>query len=277
MVFEQTCSCGKEWDKKHVPNIWRVWSQTFIKHVNTGNTVVWRTQHNNADWDCSKTRILQETSKTRSQHHEVFCAFSEAEHPFQSAGCVRNRLQFHTVLQKLKSFLWVQVCAWTVFPPSLSGIWWLKYFTPYRTEQIGPRDSHGETVVKPNMHNPIPIKPTNVIPTNIDNIPSNTKNSDSCATLYVFEDNEAVIKMMIKGRSPTMRHVSWSHRVALDWLFYRINLDTKKIKYVTLTPNINSQTFWPKVISHVTNGTIFFSCVTSAISAPIAALRISAW
>ena len=26
--------------------------------------------------------------------------------------------------------------------------------------------------------------------------------------LYVFEDNEAVIKMIIKGRSPTMRHVS---------------------------------------------------------------------
>ena len=36
--------------------------------------------------------------------------------------------------------------------------------------------------------------------------------------LYIFEDNEAVIKMIIKGRSPTMRHVSRTHRVALDWL-----------------------------------------------------------
>ena len=43
--------------------------------------------------------------------------------------------------------------------------------------------------------------------------------------LYVFEDNEAVIKMILKGRSPTMRHVSRTHRVALDWLFDRINLD----------------------------------------------------
>ena len=43
-----------------------------------------------------------------------------------------------------------------------------------------------------------------------------------CCT--VFEDNEAVIKMIIKGRSPTMRHVSRTHRVALDWLFDRINL-----------------------------------------------------
>ena len=31
------------------------------------------------------------------------------------------------------------------------------------------------------------------------------------------EEAEAVIKMIIKGRSPTMRHVSRTHRVALDW------------------------------------------------------------
>ena len=51
--------------------------------------------------------------------------------------------------------------------------------------------------------------------------------------LYVFEDNEAVIKMIIKGRGPTMRHISRTHRVALDWLFDRINLDRKiQIKYI---------------------------------------------
>ena len=39
--------------------------------------------------------------------------------------------------------------------------------------------------------------------------------------------------MIIKGRSPTMRHVSRTHRVALDWLFHRINLDSKiKFKYI---------------------------------------------
>ena len=49
----------------------------------------------------------------------------------------------------------------------------------------------------------------------------------------MFEDNEAVIKMIMKGRSPTMRHVPRTHRVALDWLFYRINLDPKiQIKYI---------------------------------------------
>ena len=51
--------------------------------------------------------------------------------------------------------------------------------------------------------------------------------------LYVFKDNEAVIKMIIQGRSPTMRHVSRTHRVALDWLVDRINLDSKiQIRYL---------------------------------------------
>ena len=55
----------------------------------------------------------------------------------------------------------------------------------------------------------------------------------SNAMLYVFEDNEAVIKMRIKDRSPTMRHVSRTHRVALDWSFDRSNLDPKiQIRYI---------------------------------------------
>ena len=68
---------------------------------------------------------------------------------------------------------------------------------------------------------------------NVDRVPSNVQFSHQEALLYVFEDNEAVIKMTFKGRSPTMRHVSRTHRVALDWLFDRINLDPKiQIKYI---------------------------------------------
>ena len=67
----------------------------------------------------------------------------------------------------------------------------------------------------------------------IDAVLSNVQSASQEALLYVFEDNEAVIKMIIKGRSPTMRHVSRTHRVALDWLFDRINLDpTIQIKYI---------------------------------------------
>ena len=67
----------------------------------------------------------------------------------------------------------------------------------------------------------------------IDYVPSNVHSARQEALLYVFEENEEVIKMIIKGRSPTVRHVSRTHRVALDWLFDRINLDSKiQIKYI---------------------------------------------
>ena len=64
-------------------------------------------------------------------------------------------------------------------------------------------------------------------------VPSNVQSARQEALLYVFDDNEAVIKMIMKGRSPTMRHVSRTHRVALDCLFDRINLEPKiQIKYI---------------------------------------------
>ena len=73
---------------------------------------------------------------------------------------------------------------------------------------------------------------TNVL-NHIDCVPSNVQFSHQEALLYVFEDNEAVIKMIIKGRSPTVRHVSRTHRISLDWLFDRIYLDPKiQIKYI---------------------------------------------
>ena len=50
----------------------------------------------------------------------------------------------------------------------------------------------------------------------IDSVPSNVQSERQEVLFYVFEDNEAVIKMIIKGRSPTMRYVSRTHRVALD-------------------------------------------------------------
>ena len=68
---------------------------------------------------------------------------------------------------------------------------------------------------------------------NVDYVSSNVKSSQSGAMLHIFEDDEAVIKMIIKGRSPTMRLVSRTYRVPLHWFFDRIHLDPKiQIKYV---------------------------------------------
>ena len=95
--------------------------------------------------------------------------------------------------------------------------------------------------------------------------PQTLHSSRQEALLYVFEDNEAVINMIIKERSPTMRHVSRTHRVALDWLFDRINLDPKIQNQIHWQPKTNSQTYWQREISHVMIGIIFCVCSTWVI------------
>ena len=68
---------------------------------------------------------------------------------------------------------------------------------------------------------------------NVDYVPCTIPLSKGNGKIVCFEDNEAVIKMTIKGRSPNMRHVQRTHRVNLDWLFERMARDPGiRIKYV---------------------------------------------
>ena len=134
------------------------------------------------------------------------------------------------------------------------------YFIPYRTRLDNPRKSFAETRCRPQSQtctNPS-IQAHQRHSNDIDHIPSNTLHSGAGALLYVFEDNEAVIKMIIKGRSPTMRHVSRTHRVALDWWFDRINLDPEiRIRYIDtkhqiadfLTKRILTRDEWNNLIN----------------------------
>ena len=106
---------------------------------------------------------------------------------------------------------------------------------------------------------------------NVDFIPSNVQSSHQEALLYVFEDNEAVIKMIIKGRSPTMRHVSRTHRVALDWLFDRINLDSKiQIKYIDAKNQLADKLIDGNFTRDAWNHLL---CLTLAISVPQIVLK----
>ena len=76
----------------------------------------------------------------------------------------------------------------------------------------------------------------------IDSVPSNVQSSRQEALSYVFEDNEAVIKMIIKGRSPTMRHVSRTTELLLIGGSIE-SIWIPRSKSNTLTPKINSLTF----------------------------------
>ena len=68
-------------------------------------------------------------------------------------------------------------------------------------------------------------------------VPSNVQSSHQEALLYVFEDNEAVIKMIIKGRSPTMRHVFCKRECILHLIFTNIWL--RQTAYI-FTHNMNN-------------------------------------
>ena len=72
---------------------------------------------------------------------------------------------------------------------------------------------------------------------NFDHVATHANFSQCNPQLYILEDNEAVIKMIIKGRSPMMRHASRTHRIALDrtestWTpRFKSNMLTPKTKH----------------------------------------------
>ena len=131
----------------------------------------------------------------------------------------------------------MQDWGWVVFPHLIYGIWLLPFLgntNQKHTEQGDLLKSKREVCSPPHtIHKRKQSQGVIIELDNVDFIPLNVQSSHQEALLYVFEDNEAVIKMIIKGRSPTVRHVSRTHRVALDWLFDRINVDPKiQIKYI---------------------------------------------
>ena len=67
----------------------------------------------------------------------------------------------------------------------------------------------------------------------LDYVPCTLPKSSGMGKCIIFEDNDAVIKQTVKGRSPNMRHVARTHRVDLDWLWERIREDPGiEIKYI---------------------------------------------
>ena len=78
----------------------------------------------------------------------------------------------------------------------------------------------------------------NVDPSKVDQVPSIAHLSEKESQLCIFEDNEAVIKMIIKGRSPTMTRVPHPPSCSLtEWSW------TRRFKQSTSNPKTNSQTW----------------------------------
>ena len=59
----------------------------------------------------------------------------------------------------------------------------------------------------------------------VDYVPASMPTHREDTRLIMVEDNDAVIKMLKKGRAPAMAHVARTHRVNLDWLLERSFID----------------------------------------------------
>ena len=212
-------------------NDYLVWYLTFITHVNINSIVMWVILQNNAGWDCFKTPILREILRIQNPLLEEHCAFLEVIHLFPiSWRCKKQTSVSHTSIESEIISLDAGL--------RLDGIPALDLWDLI-VSVLGNTTQNHERTRRPVVNTSEICSPPHTIHKrkqsrrvindldNVDFIHSNVQSSHQEALLYVFEDNEAVIKMIIKGRSPTMRHLSRTHRVALDWLFDPVKLDPK--------------------------------------------------
>ena len=205
-------------DQKPVTNAWIDWFHIFIILVNTNNIVMWVILLNNADWDCFKIQTLQEILRIQNQHQVEQCAFLEVIRSFRSVGMCKKQISVsHSSTEPEIISLDARL--------TLDGIPALKLWDLIVAVLHGNRYQINEERRDPHKsptRNKIHGK---IDPDNVGFVSSNVHFSRKEVLLYISEDNKAVIKMIINWRSLTTRHVSKTHRVALDWLFDRINLD----------------------------------------------------
>ena len=86
-------------------------------------------------------------------------------------------------------------------------------------------DGHLAILSQPTPQPPVPQDVIYHILQMVDWVPPNLPPHPGFARLVILEDNDAVIKMLKKGRAPAMTHVARTHRVNLDWLLERSFVD----------------------------------------------------
>ena len=186
----------------------------FITHVNTDNIVMWVILLKSADWDCfndsdfagdledfwrnivhfGKSYICSNKLNVQEQT-AVSHSSTESEIISLDTGLRLDGLPA-LELWDLISFLFFEACL------------------RFQIEQ-------GDLLTLMLKRNQKSQGKMNVME-NIDSVPSNVQSSRQEALLYVFEDNEAVIKMIIKGRE-SYNETCFQNSQSCSWLAVRSN------------------------------------------------------
>ena len=96
-----------------------------------------------------------------------------------------------------------------ISPFLIYGIWSLQFLEhesePHWTGRLVKEQTWSLFATSHDLQTQAHLEECSTFLNNVDRVHSNVQSSHQEALLYVFEDNEAGIKMIIKGRSPTMR------------------------------------------------------------------------
>ena len=175
------------------------------------------TRRSSVDWDCSKSQTLLETLK--NQIRREFCVSSEVEPVSWICKKQTSVSPSSTESEVISLDDGLRVDG----APALV-LWDLGIEVLHSSNNVPARrnPSRDETQKKhTNTKTKKHVNRGDIEFFIVDHVVTNAKPSHFEVMLQIFEDTEAVIKIIIEGRSPTMRHVSRTHRVALDWLFDR--------------------------------------------------------
>ena len=123
MVCQQTFQSSHKMDSGLRQTLVKIDFIHSITQMTTSNFAVWEIQHCIVDLDCSKTQTLLAALRIQNQPRGESYVLLEAEHLFPSVGCARNKRQYPTVRQNLKSFRWMLDCEWMDYLLSTSGTW----------------------------------------------------------------------------------------------------------------------------------------------------------
>ena len=163
--------------------------------MNTNNIVMWEILPNNADWDCFKIltsrEILKIHNPLRVEHYVYLVVITFVPISWM---CKKQTAVSHSTTES--DIISLDTGLRLDGLPALE-LWNLTVSVLGNVSRVSDRSGKPESDDHKHhkSHNKIDAMQ------DIDSVPSNVQSASQEALLYVFEDHEAVIKMIMKGRS----------------------------------------------------------------------------
>ena len=169
----------------------------------------------NLDW--VRTPLLLEICKIPNQPQAEYRAYLDHEHVFQFPRCARSKQRCPAAVPNQNKCNWTWVGEWMAYQQYHRGDGLLETF-PFS-------DAGGDPQRPSGVRHPQFIEHMSC--DMVDHVQCKKNAKSSCpARLFIFENNEAVFRVIIQGHSPKLTHESRTHRVYLDCLFERTNNDS---------------------------------------------------